>query len=213
MLGCYPNTPPDKWNLERAHAVMKKTLNKLGCTKKDWDQYLAPTLMAMRTVPHTSLGVSPFHLMFGREARTPVSALREHMTKTVRAPKNVIDYLHSLYEKMKQSQQLVERQDALAKEQSKKFYDRDKKSDPLKVGDQTLIMTPKGEKSLTCKWDGPYKIKKVLGEKTYLVDAPYKGKRGRRCHRDMLKRYFVQILSNTLLLAADEQVGGQPETS
>jgi len=66
-----------------------------------------------------------------------------------------------------------------------------------------MMLTPKGEDSLTCHWDGPYPVKKVLGEQTYLIDAPYKGRRGKRCHHDLLKRYFAHVLSNTLILAAD----------
>ena len=54
---------------------MKKTLDKLGSCTKNWDEYLA-TLMALRTAPHAALAVSPFQLLFGREARTPVSAQR-----------------------------------------------------------------------------------------------------------------------------------------
>ena len=71
-----------------------------------------------------------------------------------------------------------------------------------------MVMTPKGEESLTCRWDGPYPIKRVLGERTYLVDLPHRGRRGRRCHRDMLKRFFHHVLSTTLVLAADEEAGG-----
>ena len=71
-----------------------------------------------------------------------------------------------------------------------------------------MVMTPKGEESLTCRWDGPYPIKRVLGEQTYLVDSPYRGRRGRRCHRDLLKRFFHHVLSNTLVLAASEEAGG-----
>ena len=51
-------------------------------------------------------------------------------------------------------------------------------------------------------------IKRVLGEQTYLVDLPHGGRRGRHCHRDMLKRFFHHVLSTTLVLAADEEAGG-----
>jgi len=53
--------------LERAHGTMKKTLDKLGYSTANLDEYLAPTLMALRTVPHSALGVTPFHLMFGMQ--------------------------------------------------------------------------------------------------------------------------------------------------
>ena len=66
-----------------------------------------------------------------------------------------------------------------------------------------LLMSPKGEDSLTAKWVGPYKVLKRLGETTYLVDAPKGsgGGRGRKCHRNLMKRYFLQVLSTFTMLA------------
>ena len=61
-----PFHPETNGMLERSHQVLKKTLDKLGATKTNWDEYLAPTLMALRTAPHSALGISPFHLLFGR---------------------------------------------------------------------------------------------------------------------------------------------------
>jgi len=42
---------------------------------------LPATLMALQTAKHTALGVSPYHLLFGRDARTPTVALRQMMTE------------------------------------------------------------------------------------------------------------------------------------
>jgi hypothetical protein len=44
------------------------------------------------------------------------------------------------------------------------------RQDPLQVGDLVLMLTPKGEDSLTCRWDGLFPVKQVLGE---MIDAPY----------------------------------------
>ena len=211
-LKCYhikasPFHPQTNGMLERSHQVLKKTLDKLGCTKKNWDDYLAPTLMALRTAPHAALGVTPFELMFGREARTPIAALREEMEGEQKTPRSVVEYMQDLYQRMEESQELVEREDSKAKEKSKTYYDKRKKSDPLKEGEFVLMMTPKGEESLTCQWQGPYKILRRLGDTTYLVDAPYKnGKRGRKCHRNLLKRYFLQVMSAAVMLALQKEI-------
>ena len=151
-LKCYhikasPFHPQTNGMLERSHQVLKKTLDKLGCTKKNWDDYLAPTLMALRTAPHAALGVTPFELMFGREARTPIAALREEMEGEQKTPRSVVEYMQDLYQRMEESQELVEREDSKAKEKSKTYYDKRKKSDPIKEGEFVLMMTLKGEES------------------------------------------------------------------
>ena len=71
MLGVYhikssPFHPATNGMLERSHQVLKKTVDKLGATVKNWDEYLPQTLMALRTAPHAALGMTPFHLLFGR---------------------------------------------------------------------------------------------------------------------------------------------------
>ena len=50
-------------------------LNMLATTAKDnslnWEQYLHPVCFAYNTSTHSSTGLTPFYLMYGREARLP----------------------------------------------------------------------------------------------------------------------------------------------
>ena len=201
-----PFHPQTNGMLERSHQTMKKTLDKLGSSTKNWDEYLAPTLMALRTAPHAALGMSPFQLLFGREARTPISVLREGMEQTTKVPKNVLDYLDELYDKMDKAQALVHERDTKAKQDSKKIYDRGTKQEPLEPGDQVMVMVPKGIDSLTCQWEGPCKVLKKISDTTYLVHTPHRrGKKKSKYHRNLMKKYFVQVMSATVMLAADEQ--------
>ena len=181
---------------------MKKTLDKLGSSTKNWDEFLAPTLMALRTAPHAALGMSPFQLLFGREARTPVSELREEIEHGTEVPKNILDYLEDLYDKMDKAQALVHERDTKAKQDSKKIYDRGTQQEPLEPGDQVMVLVPKGIDSLTCQWEGPCKVLKKLSDTTYLVDTPHRsGKKKSKYHRNLMKKYFLQVMS----AAADEQ--------
>ena len=52
-------------------------VNKKG---SDWDTKLGPVLMAYRTTPQPSTGVSPFYLLYGRDAKLP-SALNFYVPK------------------------------------------------------------------------------------------------------------------------------------
>ena len=83
-------------------------------------------------------------------------------------------------------EKLVQEKDAKAKESSKKYYDYGR---PLQVDDEVLCMLPTGESGLTAKWEGPYKVVEVLGPLTYLINKPTYGRKGRRVHRNALKRF------------------------
>ena len=200
-IKCSPFHPESNGMLERSHQVLKKTLDKLGATKSNWDDFLPQTLMALRTAPHAALGISPFHLLFGRDARTPVSALRQNMEELEPAPKNIVDYISQLYQEAEECQKLVEKSDTEAKAKSKAYYDKNKKEDQLKPGELVLLMVPGGVDSLTCQWQGPFKILKQLSATTYLVDAG--GRKPKKIHRNLMKRHYLQVMSAIMMLAAD----------
>ena len=62
------------WTLK---AMLTKVVNKKG---SDWDTKLGPVLMAYRTTPQSSTRVSPFYLLYGRDAKLP-SALDFYVPK------------------------------------------------------------------------------------------------------------------------------------
>ena len=148
--------------------------------------------MALRNVPHSALGVCPYHLLLGREARTPDA--------------DILTYLTKLYEDLEEMEQIVEQRDAKAKERSKSYYDKSAAEDPLQVDDEVLCMLPTGESGLTAKWEGPYKVLEVLGPLTYLINKPTKGRKGRRVHRNALKRYMYHVSLAHVITAQDDNV-------
>ena len=200
-----PYHPETNGMLERSHQVLKKTLDKLGATKKNWDDYLAPTLMALRTAPHSALGISPFHLLFGRDAKTPVATMKDKMEELKTAPKSVVAYIHQLYKQFEDCQKIVEIEDTKAKQRSKSHYDKNKTSDPLKDGELVMMLVPRDYESLTCHWDGPFKVIRRLSDTTYLLDVStgHRKKKQKKCHRNLLKRYFIQAMSAVVMLAAE----------
>lgn len=187
-----PYHPESNGMVERINGVLKKVIDKIADSEKktEWKKMLPAVLMALRNADHTALGISPYHLMFGREARTPVAALRETMEEKHPLPQNILDYLNQLYSDYEEIQEIVKRADEKSKKKSKLYYDRSAKDDPLEEGDEVLCMLPAGESGLTCKWEGPYSVLKVLGPLTYLIDKPTPGKAGRRVHRNALKRFI-----------------------
>ena len=112
--------------LERMHYVLKTVLKKEREGDTQWDQWL-PEMFSQ------AMGFSPFEHLFGREARTPITALK--MVQQQSAPADMITYTTELASKMLQTQEVVEELDKKAKNASKRAYDKKAQEDPLAVGE------------------------------------------------------------------------------
>lgn len=59
--------------VEKVNGMICKIITKLICERpKDWDKHLSTALWAYRTSFKTSLGFTPFHLVYGQEALLPI---------------------------------------------------------------------------------------------------------------------------------------------
>ncbi|XP_055932014.1 uncharacterized protein K02A2.6-like [Argiope bruennichi] len=102
-LGCSPrfttpNHPAGNGLIERYNRVFKNSLHHIIRTDpSNWDKYIPYMLFAYREVPNCTTGVSPFKLMYGREARGPLSVLKSSWYGDIAIPlkmeKSVVDYL------------------------------------------------------------------------------------------------------------------------
>jgi len=72
-----PYHPQSNGMVERFHGVLKKVMDKIakGNSKTQWKELLPSVLMALRTAKHTALGVSPYHLLFGRSSSSTFLSL------------------------------------------------------------------------------------------------------------------------------------------
>ena len=64
--------------VERYNGLIKRILCKM-CTEqpKQWDRYLPSLMFSLREIPSSSLGYSPFELLYGRNVRGPMEILHE----------------------------------------------------------------------------------------------------------------------------------------
>ncbi len=64
--------------MERFNRTLKTRIRKfVHEDAKNWDRWLEPLLFAVREVPQASTGFSPFELLYGRQHRGVLDALRE----------------------------------------------------------------------------------------------------------------------------------------
>ncbi|GFR18588.1 transposon Ty3-I Gag-Pol polyprotein [Trichonephila clavata] len=74
---------------------------------RNWDRQLPFLLFAYREVPNTTTGVSPFRLLYGREARGPLAILKSSWAGEIHLPTNIsqsaADYLQEMKIKMEKA--------------------------------------------------------------------------------------------------------------
>ena len=77
--------------IERMNRTIVKCLAEAsGQDQKAWPRHLTKVVMSYSMMMQASTGFSPYRLMFGREARTPLSLLFPTMRETMPKPKNEV---------------------------------------------------------------------------------------------------------------------------
>lgn len=76
-----PLWPQANGEIERQNRSLIKALKIAQIEKKDWQRELLKYLLAYRSTPHSTTGVSPSKLLFGREIRTKLPELREESVR------------------------------------------------------------------------------------------------------------------------------------
>jgi len=78
--------PSSNGSIEGFHAYLAKALTSLVEDQHDtWDQHLGSVLFAYRTTPMDGLDITPFEVLFGREANLPIDTIlrRENLQEPV----------------------------------------------------------------------------------------------------------------------------------
>eukprot|EP00057_Strongylocentrotus_purpuratus_P026705 XP_011681179.1 PREDICTED: uncharacterized protein LOC105446277 [Strongylocentrotus purpuratus] len=176
--------------VERYNGLIKTALRRLCADEpREWDRYLPALLFALRETPSSSLGYSPFELLYGRNVRGPMDVLRELWTNDDVTPelKDEYEYVIELREKLVKSWELAQETLKGAAGKYKKYYDRNARNRKLDIGDQVLILLPTDQNKLLLKWMGPFPVVGVKYDYDYIVDVKGVPK---TYHINLLKKYF-----------------------
>nr|XP_054761342.1 uncharacterized protein LOC129267739 [Lytechinus pictus] len=175
--------------VERYNGVIKTALRRL-CSEepRQWNRYLPALLFALREAPSSSLGFSPFELLYGRHVRGPMDILRELWTnETIDAELgNEYEYVIDLRKRLVESWQLAQDTLKSSAKRYKGYYDRNAKKRKLNVGDEVLILLPTVHNKLLVEWQGPFKVVGTKFDYDYVVDVNGLKK---TYHINLLRRY------------------------
>jgi len=166
-----PYHPQTNGAVERFNKTLCETLAKIAEKDNQWDKHIPAALFAYRTNKHSTTKMTPFKLMYGREAVLPVDDLRLSIIdidNTRDLMNRIYDISNTLEDVRKEALNNIER---FQTKQKERFDAKLKKSKIFKIGDKVLLKDSAKEKQwsgkLDPKWKGPYYIHEVIGKGAY----------------------------------------------
>lgn len=138
--------------VERFNRSLLQMLRAFVDKNADWERYLPLMLYAYRTAVHSSTGVTPFQLMFGRSPATSSSS-----PTTAFDPES---YSAHLQAKLMEMHDFVQKQTTTAARRQKQQYDVHAQERNFHVGDPVWLSIPTAGK-LDPRWEGKWIIRAV----------------------------------------------------
>ena len=124
----------------------------------------------------------------------------------------VADYLTTLYERMAEISEIVEKKDLEAKEKTKKWFDGNTRERRFEVGKSVLVLIPERKIKLEALYSEPYTVMEQVSPVTYKLDLRGQHGLGRVVHINLMKMWntpTAQVLSVTLLTDEEEPDQGE----
>jgi hypothetical protein len=186
---------------ERYNGTLKQMLKcYVDENQANWDEVLPYVVFAYRTSYQSSIGCSPFSMLFGREARLPLDIFLFESTHQSITPQ---DYRTMLEENWKGRYLTAKAHfDGVQLREVERLTKEGRMCDQgrFKVGDKVWLHTPtrSGEelaRALKVPWSGPFEVTRILGRRTYQIVAIRARGMGRRkpdvrmVNEDRLKPY------------------------
>ena len=139
-------------------------------------------------MPCESTGYSPFKILYGRTVRGPLAIVNESWVEKRPTEGNIVSHVLEIRRRLATMQEIVKKNLKRAQSKQKRVYDAQSSHRRLEVSDKALVLLPSLGDKLEMRWEGPYKVTKVLkGGLNYELDT---GK-VRKHHRT----YDINLLS------------------
>ena len=141
--------------------------------QKSWDEHLPQLLMAYRASVHSSIGITPNKMVFGREVTLPVEAVVAVPREPVATQVDTITYTQELKQSLEKVHDFARKSLRKSTVYQKRHYDLRARKRSFTVGQPVWLYNPVRRvgvcSKLTCNWKGPFIITRKLDDTTYLV--------------------------------------------
>ncbi|XP_072180509.1 uncharacterized protein [Diadema setosum] len=190
QLTTTPYHPACNSLVERFNGTLKQILRRVCADRpSDWDRYLASVLFAYREAPQSSMGFSPFELIYGRCVRGPLSILKELWSG--QSPNDEVQteyqYTVDLRERLETTLDVAQQELRKSMARSKKYYNRKSRDRQFRPGEKVLLLLPTDHNKMLLQWKGPFTVVHKLSDQDYRLNVNGTMK---TFHANMLKRYI-----------------------
>ena len=145
--------------VERLNRTLKQMLSKIVSKGgRDWDGQLGAVLFAYCTAPHTSTGMTPFSLVYGRDPRVPTSL--NFYQPVYSTPALETAFAKELFQDLREARKLAQQNIKKAQHQQKQNYDKAAVEPTIKV-DNLVILKVEPRFKLDRAYKGPYRVMEV----------------------------------------------------
>ncbi|GFU37638.1 retrovirus-related Pol polyprotein from transposon opus [Trichonephila clavipes] len=171
-----------------------------------WNRTLKDML---REIPHSTTGMSPFQLVYGRLPSGPISLLKEVWVGERNIPttlsRSVEKYLEDLIEKLRKAHEIAAETAEATQNNYASYYNLRSREKQFKVGDKVLVLLPSSTHKLMKTWIGPATIIEITRPYSAKVELDDGGIR--ELHFNKLRPYIARVGQVGLIFDQDSDFG------
>ena len=160
--------------------------------QSNWDECIPYVMLAYRSSTHSTIGVSPYFALFGREARLPVDLFLQLPVDTY---SNLDLYVKDMVEKLRDAHIYIKSKYGNIQHNRELWNQSLDAVKSFKVGDQVrvlLMAVPRGhKKKLMKQWESGYVVQKQYSPNTYIVS---KGNKNMHVNVMRLKLDHIRVV-------------------
>ena len=195
--------PESNGVVERFHGTLKQMIAKCVQTKGSWPDVLPMCLFFIWMTPSVSSGYSPFLLMHGWEPTTPSQLLYYAWAGKHLGAMSLDEWVGENCERVQDLRDRASVNYHSMSAKRKSLKDKTCHDRSFSVGQWEWYRTPGLSEVLQPAWQGPYRVKEVLGGLTYKIDVDGKTK---NVHIKFLKEDVRKTVKRITMVLEDDGV-------